>query len=122
MMHTDATRLRQCLLNLLSNACKFTKKGTDLSDRDARPARTGTTGCNFSVQDTGIGITPEQMGRLFQAFSQADASTTRKYGGTGLGLSITKKIAEMMGGDVTCSSDPGQGSMFTLRLPAQPLP
>ena len=117
-MHADSTRLRQCLLNLLSNACKFTKGGT-VSLTVTREKQAGHDWLQFRVEDTGIGMTPEQIDRLFQAFSQADASTTRKYGGTGLGLSITKKIAQMMGGDVTCSSIPDQGSAFTLLLPAQ---
>jgi PAS domain S-box-containing protein len=116
-MSTDATRLRQCLLNLLSNACKFTKNGTIHLDVDRE---TGPEGDRvvFRVQDSGIGMTPEQVGRLFQAFTQADASTTRKFGGTGLGLAITKKLSEMMGGDVTVESIAGQGSIFTIRIPA----
>ena len=116
-IYTDATRLRQCLLNLLSNACKFTKGGTIHLDVDRK---TGSEGDQvvFRVQDNGIGMTLEQVDRLFQAFTQADASTTRKFGGTGLGLAITKKISQMMGGDITVESISGQGSTFTLRLPA----
>jgi signal transduction histidine kinase len=101
----------------LSNACKFTKNGTIHLDVDRE---TGPEGDRvvFRVQDSGIGMTPEQVGRLFQAFTQADASTTRKFGGTGLGLAITKKLSEMMGGDVTVESIAGQGSIFTIRIPA----
>jgi PAS domain S-box-containing protein len=116
-MFTDATRLRQCLLNLLSNACKFTKNGTIHLDVD-RETAPKVDRVVFRVRDSGIGMTPEQVGRLFQAFTQADASTTRKFGGTGLGLAITKKISEMMGGDVTVESVAGQGSTFTIRIPA----
>jgi PAS domain S-box-containing protein len=116
-MFTDLTRVRQCLLNLLSNACKFTQKGTirlgvareTVSDRDW---------VVFQIQDSGIGMSPDQVGRLFDAFSQADASTTRKYGGTGLGLAITRKLARMLGGDVFVESEPERGSTFTIRVPA----
>ena len=111
MMHADATRLRQCLLNLLSNACKFTKNGTVVLTVE-RVQQPGGDWVRFSVRDSGIGITPEQLGRLFQAFSQADPSTTRKYGGSGLGLSITKKIAQMMGGDVALRERPEPGIGF----------
>jgi PAS domain S-box-containing protein len=116
-MYADATRLRQCLINLLSNACKFTQNG--IVTLTVTQEKQGEW-VQFRVEDSGIGMTPEQVSRLFQAFSQADASTTRKYGGTGLGLSITKKIAQMMGGDVTCASTAGQGSVFTLSLPILP--
>src|SRR5262249_26001405 len=113
----DPMRLRQILLNLLSNACKFTERGqVSLSVR-----RTGIDGgswIEFAVADTGIGMTPEQMTRLFEEFSQAEATTARQYGGTGLGLAITRKLARMMGGDVTVTSEPGKGSVFTIRLPA----
>jgi PAS domain S-box-containing protein len=115
-MHTDATRLRQCLLNLLSNACKFTKNGIIRLDVDRETGSDGDV-VVFRVRDSGIGITPEQVGRLFQAFTQADPTTTRRYGGTGLGLAITKKISQMMGGDVTVESVSGQGSTFTIRVP-----
>jgi signal transduction histidine kinase len=107
-------RLRQILLNLLSNACKFTKQG-DVTLR-ARRLDGGDT-IELAVADTGIGMTSEQLGRLFQEFSQAEASTAKKYGGTGLGLAITRKLARMMGGDVTVASEPGKGSVFTVRLP-----
>jgi PAS domain S-box-containing protein len=112
----DVTRLRQCLLNLLSNASKFTKKG-NVRLTVTVETEEGRDWIRFDVSDTGIGMTPEQMDRLFQAFTQADASTTRKYGGTGLGLAITRKIARLMGGDVTVESTIGQGSTFTLRVP-----
>ena len=116
-MYSDLTRVRQCLLNLISNACKFTRNGT------IRLETTRETGANgeqvvFRVSDTGIGMTAGQIDRLFQAFTQADASTTRKYGGTGLGLAITKRISQMLGGDVTVESQPEQGSTFTLWFPA----
>src|SRR5437763_10334545 len=111
----DPMRLRQILLNLLSNACKFTKEG-EVSVR-ARRVGTGRDTIELAVTDTGIGMTLEQLSRLFQEFSQAEASTARKYGGTGLGLAITRKLARMMGGDVTVTSEPGKGSVFTVRLP-----
>jgi signal transduction histidine kinase/DNA-binding NarL/FixJ family response regulator len=112
VLTVDPLRLRQILLNLLSNACKFTKQG-----QITLRARSGCDGIELSVCDTGIGITPEQQARLFEEFSQADASTAKHYGGTGLGLAITRKLARMMGGDVTVTSEPGQGSVFTVRLP-----
>jgi signal transduction histidine kinase len=115
-LYADQMRLRQALLNLLSNASKFTERGTISVD-----ARHGQeNGCDWvtiAVTDTGIGMTPEQMGRLFQEFSQADASTTRKYGGTGLGLAISKRFCQMMGGDIAVESEVGRGSTFTIRLP-----
>lgn len=112
----DRTRLRQILLNLLSNACKFTDKGTIRLTAEKQVVE----GCDFAVfkvRDSGIGMTPEQLKKLFQNFQQADASTTRKYGGTGLGLAITKRICEMMGGDITVTSEHGTGSTFTVRIP-----
>ena len=112
----DPMRLRQILLNLLSNACKFTKQG-DVTLR-ARRILDGGDAIELAVADTGIGMTPEQLGRLFQEFSQAEASTAKKYGGTGLGLAITRKLARMMGGDVTVTSEHGKGSVFTVQLPA----
>ena len=119
-MRSDLTKIRQMLLNLLSNACKFTERGTITlrveRERDGR--RVGRETVVFAVSDTGIGMTPEQMDRLFEAFSQAEASTTSKYGGTGLGLAITKQFCHMMGGDVQVESTPGRGSTFTVRLPA----
>jgi signal transduction histidine kinase/CheY-like chemotaxis protein len=116
-MRADVTKLRQALLNLLSNANKFTDGGTVTLtvEHEADEARPLVV---FRVADTGIGMTPAQVERIFQAFTQADASTTRKYGGTGLGLAITRSFCEMMGGDVAVESRPGQGSTFTIRLPA----
>jgi signal transduction histidine kinase len=111
----DPMRLRQILLNLLSNACKFTKEG-DVTLR-ARKVADSRHWVELAVADSGIGMTPEQLSRLFQEFSQAEASTAKKYGGTGLGLAITRKLARMMGGDVTVTSEPGKGSAFTVRLP-----
>jgi signal transduction histidine kinase len=153
-MHADLTRVRQSLLNLLSNAAKFTENGTvtlrverSLPSSPTLPRKGGgdehplpegeggskipspstgegegggdTSWITFAVFDTGIGMTDEQLGRLFQAFSQADASTSRTYGGTGLGLAITKHFCQMMGGDVSVESVPGVGSTFTIRLPVQ---
>jgi signal transduction histidine kinase len=111
----DPMRLRQILLNLLSNACKFTKQG-DVTLR-ARRLVNARDWVELAVVDTGIGMTPEQLSRLFQEFSQAEASTAKKYGGTGLGLAITRKLARLMGGDVAVSSEHGKGSVFTVRLP-----
>ncbi len=111
----DPMRLRQILLNLFSNACKFTKEG-EVSLR-ARKVGIGRDTVELAVVDTGVGMTPEQLGKLFQEFSQAEASTAKKYGGTGLGLAITRKLARMMGGDVTVTSEMGKGSVFTVRLP-----
>jgi signal transduction histidine kinase/DNA-binding response OmpR family regulator len=111
----DPMRLRQILLNLLSNACKFTKQGeVRLRVRQLVDARDWF---EFAVVDTGIGMTREQLSRLFEEFSQADSLTARRYGGTGLGLAISRKLARMMGGDVTVTSEHGKGSVFTLRLP-----
>jgi signal transduction histidine kinase len=112
----DPMRLRQILLNLLSNACKFTKQG-EVKLR-ARKVVDGRDWFEFAVSDTGVGMTPEQQAKLFEEFSQAEASTAKRYGGTGLGLSITRKLARMMGGDVTVTSEHGKGSVFTVRLPA----
>jgi signal transduction histidine kinase/CheY-like chemotaxis protein len=117
-VHADNMRLRQILLNLLSNACKFTKGGTvRLHVGPAEEA--GQLWVDFAVSDTGIGMSEEQLGRLFQEFTQADASTTRQFGGTGLGLAISRRLCRMMGGDITVTSAPGEGSTFTVRLPAQ---
>src|SRR6516225_8098435 len=105
-IHADQTRLRQALLNLASNANKFTENGT--VSIAVQPQRLdGRDWITLAVTDTGIGMTPEQMGKLFQEFSQADVSTTRKYGGTGLGLAISKRFCQMMGGDITVKSKPG---------------
>ncbi|OGU00727.1 MAG: hypothetical protein A2085_00900 [Gemmatimonadetes bacterium GWC2_71_10] len=117
VMHTDRTKLTQMLLNLLSNAAKFTKNGTIALEVERTNGRRSEL--VFRVRDTGIGMTPEQIGRLFQAFSQAEASTASTYGGTGLGLAITKRFSELMGGSVRVASRPGQGSVFTLTLPAE---
>jgi PAS domain S-box-containing protein len=116
-MRSDQTRLRQILLNLLSNACKFTEGGTITlaASRRGTGAEDGTL--VFRVSDTGIGMTPEQLGRLFEAFTQAEASTSNRYGGTGLGLAISRRFGRMMGGDVTVESAPGTGSTFTVTLP-----
>jgi signal transduction histidine kinase len=115
-LHADQMRLRQAMLNLMSNANKFTERGSITVD--ARQGQeNGRDWVTIAVADTGIGMTPEQMNKLFQEFSQADASTTRKYGGTGLGLAISKRFCQMMGGDITVASEPGKGSTFTIRLP-----
>jgi signal transduction histidine kinase len=115
-LHADQMRLRQALLNLMSNANKFTERGSITVDARLRQ-EDGRDWAIIAVADTGIGMTPEQMGKLFQEFSQADASTTRKYGGTGLGLAISKRFCQMMGGDITVESEPGKGSTFAIRLP-----
>jgi len=111
-------RLRQILLNLLSNACKFTKAGE--VKLATRKVSNGSGHVEFAISDTGIGMTAEQQAKLFEEFSQADATTAQRFGGTGLGLAITRKLARMMGGDVTVTSEPGKGSVFTVRLPAPP--
>jgi adenylate cyclase len=111
----DPMRLRQILLNLLSNACKFTKQGE--VTLHVKKVVNGRNWIEFAVADTGIGMTPAQQIKLFEEFTQADSSTARQYGGTGLGLAITRKLARMMGGDVTVTSEPGKGSIFTVRLP-----
>lgn len=117
-MTADCTKVRQCLLNLLSNAAKFTDSG-EIVVRAERERSDGKDWILLSVRDTGIGISEQQMEKLFQPFMQADASTTRKYGGTGLGLSLTRRYCRLMGGDVTVVSAPGQGSTFTIKLPAR---
>jgi signal transduction histidine kinase len=114
VLTADPMRLRQILLNLLSNACKFTKAGE--VKLAARKMSNGSF-VEFAVSDTGIGMTAEQQAKLFEEFSQADASTAQRFGGTGLGLAITRKLARMMGGDVTVASEPGKGSVFAARLP-----
>ncbi len=117
-MKADLTKVRQMLLNLLSNACKFTERGTiTLSVAREQDEAMGGEAIMLRVADTGLGMTSEQMNRLFEAFSQAEASTTSKYGGTGLGLAITRRFSQMMGGDVTVMSELGKGSTFTVRLP-----
>ncbi len=123
-MHTDATKLRQCLFNLLSNAAKFTENGTITlsARREHGPEGECVT---FEVRDTGIGMTPEQLAKLFQRFTQADETTTRKFGGTGLGLALSRAFAILLGGDIEVASVEGQGTCFTLRIPAllpEPMP
>jgi signal transduction histidine kinase len=126
LMTADQTKVRQTLFNLLSNASKFTEQGTiRLEVRGERSeVRTAVDGLAsrtshfvFRVADTGIGMTPEQLGKLFQAFEQADGSTSKKYGGTGLGLAISRKFCQLMGGDITVQSEAGKGSTFTVTLP-----
>jgi signal transduction histidine kinase len=148
-MHADLIKVRQNLYNLLSNAAKFTERGTitlrvsriqssefrvqssesrvpSPESKNLLRPETQDSGLKtldsdwieFRVSDTGIGMTPEQLGRLFQAFSQADASTTRKYGGTGLGLALTRKFCQLMGGEIRVESEFGQGTTFIMRLPA----
>jgi CheY-like chemotaxis protein/anti-sigma regulatory factor (Ser/Thr protein kinase) len=116
-MHADLTKVRQVLFNLLSNACKFTDHGTVTLEAQ-RSSLDGADWYVFRITDSGIGMTPEQMGKLFQPFTQADASTMRKYGGTGLGLALCQRFSEMMGGEVSVSSELGHGSHFAVRLPA----
>ena len=113
----DPMRLKQILLNLLSNACKFTKQG-EVALR-VRKVADGRDWVELAVADTGIGLTAEQQTKLFQDFTQADSLTARRYGGTGLGLALSRKLARMMGGDVTVTSEPGKGSVFTVRLPVE---
>jgi adenylate cyclase len=119
-MRTDRTKLKQSLLNVLSNASKFTRNGnlTLLAER----LETDQSTVQFAISDTGIGMTEEQLSRLFQAFSQADASTSKEYGGTGLGLAITRNFCQLLGGDVTVASQLGKGSTFTIILPDHPAP
>jgi len=115
-IHADPVRVRQVVFNLLSNACKFTRNGT-VTLRANREAGSGGDQVSISVQDTGIGLTEEQCAKLFQEFTQADSSTTRKYGGTGLGLAISRRLCRIMGGDIEVSSTVGKGSTFTVTLP-----
>ena len=117
-IHSDVTKIRQGLLNLLSNASKFTEEGT-ISLKISKVSENGAEWVSFAVTDTGIGMTEEQMSGLFQAFAQAEASTSRKFGGTGLGLAITRHFCQMIGGDVSVESEDGKGSTFTMRLPAK---
>jgi signal transduction histidine kinase len=113
VMHADLTKVRQALFNLLSNAAKFTDHGSITLSVKREPDDWLT----FAVADTGIGMTDEQMSRLFEAFSQAEASTRGKFGGTGLGLAISRQFCRLMGGDITVESAPGRGSTFSVRLP-----
>ncbi len=116
-MHADLTKLRQSLLNLISNASKFSQHSSIVLEI-RRLVRNASDWIVFQVTDKGIGMSPEQVAKLFQPFMQVDASTTRKYGGTGLGLAITKRFCQMMGGDISVESEMGQGSTFILRIPA----
>ena len=131
-MRADVTKVRQTLFNLLSNASKFTEKGIirlEVRGQEADVKGQGSEDSSlvtalpatirFVVRDSGIGMTPDQLGRLFQAFTQADASTSQKFGGTRLGLAISRKFCRMMGGDITVTSELGKGSSFTVRLPVQ---
>ena len=117
-MSTDLTRLRQVLFNLLSNACKFTHQGTVTLVTSVADTPAGRE-LLLEVRDTGIGMTPEQVAKLFRPFQQADSSTTRKYGGTGLGLSIVRKLCRLMGGEAEAQSTVGVGSVFRVRLPME---
>jgi signal transduction histidine kinase len=123
LMTADQTKVRQTLFNLLSNASKFTEKG--VIKLEVRRQKSEVTSAfnsdastlDFVVTDTGIGMTPEQQGKLFQAFDQADSSTSKKYGGTGLGLAISRKFCQLMGGEIAVTSESGKGSTFTVTLP-----
>jgi hypothetical protein len=117
VMGGDLTRLRQIILNLLAKACKFTTDG-EVAIEVARERQGAGDVIRFTVRDTGIGMTSEQMSKLFQEFSQADSSTTRRFGGTGLGLAISRRLCQAMGGDIALVSEPGQGTTATVRLPA----
>jgi PAS domain S-box-containing protein len=116
-IHSDLTKVRQILFNLLSNACKFTKNGTITLTALCNTSEPGDW-IEFHVRDTGIGMTPDQQAKVFEAFTQADESTTRAYGGTGLGLAITKSFCRLLGGDVTLTSEADKGTTFVVRLPA----
>jgi signal transduction histidine kinase len=115
-MHADQTRFRQSVLNLASNANKFTEKGT-ITIAAHQGQENDRDWITIAVADTGIGMTADQMSKLFQEFSQASSATASKYGGTGLGLAISRRFCQMMGGDITVESAPGSGSTFTIRLP-----
>ena len=117
-IETDGIRVRQCLINLIGNAIKFTSEGYVYLDVTLEKHR-GQEYVSFAVRDSGIGIEPENIEKVFEAFCQADGTMTRKYGGTGLGLSITKKLAEALGGSLTVESEYGQGSVFTIHIPLQ---
>jgi len=117
-MRSDVTRVRQVLLNLLSNASKFTSKG-EVGFAARREGDGDQASVVFTVRDSGIGMTAEQMAKIFQPFTQADSSTTRKYGGTGLGLTISRRFCQMMGGDIRVESEHGKGSTFTVTLPVR---
>jgi PAS domain S-box-containing protein len=117
MMHTDVVRLRQCLFNLLSNASKFAQ-GNNVTLRVQKEMREGAEWLIFAVEDEGIGISQDKVARLFKEFSQADSTTTRRFGGTGLGLTISRRLVRMMGGEIEVRSQPGKGSTFTISVPA----
>lgn len=121
-VQTDPARLRQILVNLIGNAVKFTEQGgvRVVVRRVESPG--GEDGIRFEIHDTGVGITPEKIGELFRPFMQADSSATRHYGGMGLGLAISKRLAELLGGDIVASSEPGRGSVFTLTIGVKPPP
>jgi PAS domain S-box-containing protein len=120
-LRTDLTKLKQSLINILSNAAKFTKQGDVILKISRMAGADGVSRVTFSVSDSGIGMNEEQLGRLFQAFTQADSSTTRNFGGTGLGLTITRHFCTMLGGSIDVASKPGKGSTFTIVLPDQTL-
>lgn len=122
ILQFDTVRVRQCLGNLVSNAVKFTQDGEVIVNLSAQHMSTGDWRVEISVKDTGIGISPTGQARLFQTFSQADRSTSHDYGGTGLGLAISRRLARMMGGDITMTSTPGQGSCFVMSFIAKPAP
>jgi signal transduction histidine kinase len=113
----DATKLRQAVLNLLSNAAKFTHRGR-VTLAVARESAADGDWVRIAVSDTGIGISRENLRKLFQEFNQAEASTQSRYGGTGLGLALSQRLCRMMGGEITVESEPGRGSCFTIRIPA----
>ena len=117
-MRSDIVKLRQCLFNLLSNAAKFTERGR-VTLRVRREAEDGSDWVTFAVEDTGIGLSVDQLGRLFQRFTQADESTTRRFGGTGLGLALSRAFARLLGGDIAVQSEEGRGTIFSLRVPAE---
>jgi len=113
----DATKLRQALFNLLSNACKFTEKGrVDLTVTAS--VRAGASWLRFEVKDSGIGMTPPQLERIFQEFTQAEEGTSKRFGGTGLGLTLSRRLCQLMGGDISVVSEPGKGSTFAIEIPA----
>ena len=118
-MRSDPGRLRQILTNLCDNAIKFTAKGRVVIRLDGTPAEEDACALHMSVQDSGIGIDPDKQQRIFEAFSQADSSTTRRFGGTGLGLTICSRLANLMGGRIWLESQPGQGSTFHVAIQAQ---
>ena len=121
-IHTDPTRLRQILINLLGNAVKFTELGgVRLVVRLLDPPEAPQPRIGFEVIDSGVGMTSEQMAAIFQPFSQADNSMTRRFGGTGLGLTISRRLAQMLGGDISGESTPGEGSAFLVSIETGPL-